>query len=81
MSETINDLFWRTEITLTSTYAGAPYDCDTALKLIKAGTVPVEKTVTHRLAMRDAPGGFQAVCAPMEHECIKVIVEPHGIED
>ena len=32
---TINDLFWRTEITLTSTYAGAPSDCRTALKLIK----------------------------------------------
>jgi L-iditol 2-dehydrogenase len=78
---TINDLFWRTEITLTSTYAGAPYDCYTALKLIRAGTVPVEKTVTHRLAMKDAPKGFQAVCSPVEHECVKVIVEPHWIED
>jgi L-iditol 2-dehydrogenase len=77
----INDLFWRTEITLTSTYAGAPYDCDTALKLIRAGTVPVMKTVTHRLTMKDGPKGFEAVCSPVEHECIKVIVEPHGIED
>ncbi|MFH1351926.1 MAG: alcohol dehydrogenase catalytic domain-containing protein [Pseudomonadota bacterium] len=73
---TINDLFWRTEITLTSTYAGAPYDCDSALKLIKAGTVPVKKTITHRLAMEDASKGFQAVCSPMEYECVKVIVEP-----
>lgn len=72
----INDLFWRTEITLTSTYAGAPYDCDMALKLIKAGTVPVTKTITHRLAMGEAFKGFQAVCSPTEHECIKVIVEP-----
>ena len=77
----INDLFWRTEITLTSTYAGAPYDCDTALKLISAGTVPVEKTVTHRLSMKDGPKGFEAVCSPVEHECVKVIVEPHGIDD
>ena len=73
----INDLFWRTEITLTSTYAGAPYDCDTALKLIRAGKVQVEKTITHRLSMKKAPVGFQAVSSPMEHECIKVIVEPH----
>jgi len=72
----INDIFWRTEITLTSTYAGSPYDCDTALKLIKAGAVPVEKTVTHRLGMEEAPNGFQAVCSPIEHECVKVIVEP-----
>ena len=74
---TINDLFWRTEITLTSTYAGAPFDCRTALKLIKRGGVHVLETVTHRLRMSEAHLGFQAVCAPTEHDCIKVIVEPH----
>ena len=73
---TINDIFWRTEATLTSTYAGSPSDCSTALKLIKAGSVPVRTIVTHRLVMKEAPGGFQAVCSPMEHDCIKVIVEP-----
>lgn len=73
---TINDIFWRTEITLTSTYAGSPHDCKTALKLIKAGAVPVEKTVSHRLGMEEAPGGFQAVCSPAEYDCVKVIVEP-----
>ncbi|MFH1627898.1 MAG: alcohol dehydrogenase catalytic domain-containing protein [Pseudomonadota bacterium] len=73
---TINDLFWRTEISLTSTYAGAPVDCMTALKLIKDGGVPVLKTVTHRLTMAEAPTGFQTVCSPAEHECVKVIVAP-----
>lgn len=73
---TINDLFWRTEITLTSTYAGAPFDCRTALKLIKEGGIHVLETVTHRLGMSEAHLGFQAVCAPTEHDCIKVIVEP-----
>ena len=72
----INDLFWRTEITLTSTYAGAPVDCRTALKLIREGGVHVLETVTHRLGMSEAHLGFQAVCAPTEHDCIKVIVEP-----
>lgn len=72
----INDLFWRTEVTLTSTYGGSPSDCRLALKMIKAGAVPVQKTVTHRLAMREGPKGFQAVSSPMEHDCIKVIVEP-----
>ena len=72
----INDLFWRTEITLTSTYAGAPYDCETALRLIHSGSLPVEKTVTHRLGMVEATRGFETVCAPVENECIKVIVEP-----
>jgi L-iditol 2-dehydrogenase len=73
---TINDLFWRTEVTLTSTYAGAPFDCRTALKLIREGGIHVLETVTHRLGMSEAHSGFQAVCAPTENECIKVIVEP-----
>lgn len=76
LPSTINDLFWRTEITLTSTYAGAPFDCRTALKLIKEGGIHVLETVTHRLGMSEAHLGFQAVCAPTEHDCIKVIVEP-----
>jgi len=72
----INDIFWRTEVTLTSSYAGAPSDCLTALKLISAGAVPVLESVTHKLSMTEAPGGFQTVSAPTEHDCIKVIVEP-----
>jgi L-iditol 2-dehydrogenase len=72
----INDIFWRTEITLTSTYAGGPSDCRTALDLIGAGAVSVEKTITHRLSMDEAPKGFQVVASPVEHQCVKVIVEP-----
>ncbi|MEE9610570.1 MAG: zinc-binding dehydrogenase, partial [Desulfatiglandales bacterium] len=72
----INDLFWRTEITLTSTYAGSPADCDTALKLIQAGSIPVNRLITHRLGLAEAANAFQAVCSPMEHDSIKVIVEP-----
>ena len=75
---TINELFWRTEITLTSTYAGGPSDCSIALELIRTGSVAVEKTVTHRLAMKEGADGFRAVASPMEHECIKVIVEPQS---
>ena len=74
---TINDLFWRTEITLTSSYASAPLACKTALSLIKERAVPVFKTVTHRLALAEGPSGFKNVCAPTEHDCIKVIIEPH----
>ena len=74
---TINDLFWHTEITLTSSYAGAPVDCKTALSLIQEKAVPVLETVTHRLSLAEGPSGFQNVCAPTEHDCIKIIVEPH----
>lgn len=74
----INDIFWRTEVNLTSTYAGAPYDCDQALKLIAAGSVPVERLITHRLGLAQIQEGFSAVCSPTQHECVKVIIEPHG---
>ena len=73
---TINDLFWRTEITLTSTYAGGPGDCSTALKLIKAGTIRVRNLITHRLGLGEGGEGFKAVSSPVEHRCVKVIVEP-----
>ena len=72
----INDIFWRTEVTLTSSYAGAPSDCLNALNLIKAGSVPVLQSVTHRLSMAEAPKGFQIVSSPAENNCIKVIVAP-----
>jgi len=72
----INDLFWRTEITLTSTYAGSPADCDTALKLIRSGSIPLGSLITHRLGLADAGIGFQAVSNPLEHDCIKVILAP-----
>jgi L-iditol 2-dehydrogenase len=72
----VNDLFWRTEVTLTSSYAGSPSDCDVALRLIQAGGIPVSKLITHRLGLAEAADGFHAVSAPMDHDCVKVIVEP-----
>jgi len=72
----VNDLFWRTEMTLTSSYAGSPTDCDAALKLIRAGTIPVNMLITQRLALEEGARGFEALCSPMKYDCIKVIVEP-----
>jgi L-iditol 2-dehydrogenase len=74
----INDIFWRTEVTLTSSYAGAPADCLQALKLIAAGAVPVKEMITHRLSLEHAQEGFTAVCNPVDHDSIKVIIQPHA---
>ncbi len=71
----INDIFWRTEATFASTYAGAPADCQLALKLISAG-LPVNRLITHRLGMDEAQQGFLAVANPVEHRSIKVVIEP-----
>lgn len=73
---TYSDLFWRTEITLTSSYAGSPADCASALKLIQAGSLPLDRLITRRYPLEEGSKGFESVANPLEHECIKVIIEP-----
>ena len=70
----INDLFFRNDITLTTSYAGSPADHMTALELIRARTVQVKDMITHRLSLEETGLGFQLVVSG--HDCIKVIIEP-----
>lgn len=70
----INDLFFRNDITLTTSYAGSPADHMTALELIRARTVQVRDMITHRLSLEETGLGFQLVVR--RHDCIKVIIEP-----
>jgi len=72
----INRIFWRTEVNITSTYAAAPKDCATALRLIRAKTINVNDLITHRLSLEEAGAGFQAVADPVTHKCVKVILMP-----
>lgn len=73
----VNDIFWRTEITLTSSYAGSPADCQAALDLIRAGSIPLTRLISHRLPLKEGAEGFKVVSNPLENECVKVIIEPH----
>ncbi|MDP2730691.1 MAG: zinc-dependent dehydrogenase [Dehalococcoidales bacterium] len=70
----INELFWRNDITLTTSYAGSPADYQTALELIRAGTLPIDRMITHRLALAETGLGFQLVAKAQNS--IKVIIEP-----
>lgn len=70
----INELFFRNDITVTTSYAGSPADYQTALELIRAGTVPVGRMVTHRFALAEIGTGFQLVATA--RDSIKVIIEP-----
>jgi L-iditol 2-dehydrogenase len=72
----VNDIFWRTEVTLTSSYAGGPEDCWTALKIIRAASIPIRVLISKQLPLKQGHKGFIAVANPLEHECIKVILEP-----
>ena len=70
----INELFWRNDVTLTTSYAGSPADYQTALELIQAGTIPVRQMITHRLGLAETGLGFQLVAEAQNS--IKVIIEP-----
>ena len=70
----INELFWRNDITLTTSYAGSPADYQTALELIRAGTLPISQMITHRLPLSETGLGFQLVAEAKDS--IKVIIEP-----
>lgn len=70
----VNDLFFRNDITLTTSYAASPADHVTALELIRSQRVRVGEMITHRLGLAEAGKGFQMVAAA--DKAIKVIVEP-----
>ena len=70
----VNDLFFRNDITLTTSYAGSPSDYAAALELIRARSVRVREMITHRLSLAEASLGFQLVANAQDS--IKVIIEP-----
>ena len=70
----INDLFWRNEITLTTSYAGSPADYTAALELLRARRIHIDEMITHRLSLEEAGIGFQLVADAQNS--IKVIIEP-----
>ena len=70
----VNDLFWRNEITFTSSYGGSPADYAAALDLIQAGKVRVREMITHRLGLAETGLGFQLVARAQDS--LKVIIEP-----
>ncbi|MDP2931227.1 MAG: alcohol dehydrogenase catalytic domain-containing protein [Chloroflexota bacterium] len=70
----INNVFWRNDVTLTTSYAGSPADYAAALALIRARRVPVADMITHRLTLVETGLGFQLVAEAKAS--IKVIIEP-----
>jgi len=70
----INDLFFRNDITLTTSYAGSPKDYKDALELISSRKVNVKELITHRFGLADTQKGFQLVAKAQDS--VKVIIEP-----
>jgi L-iditol 2-dehydrogenase len=70
----VNDFFFRSDRTITTSYAGSPADHQTALDMIATGTVRVDPMITHRLGLAETQEGFRLVAEATES--IKVIIEP-----
>ncbi len=69
-----NEIFWRNELTLVSSYGAAPVDLEEALELIKAGEINVKDMITHRVKLVDIQKGFRI--AGEAKDSLKVVVVP-----
>ncbi len=69
-----NEIFWRNEVTVMSSYAAAPRDLKEALKLISQKKITVEDMITHRLPLEEIQKGFDLVVR--QRNSIKIITQP-----
>jgi L-iditol 2-dehydrogenase len=70
----INDIFWRRDVTITTTYAATPADCVQALDLIRWQRIRVSDMVSHRFGLADTAEGFRLVAEGSKS--LKVIINP-----
>lgn len=70
----VNELFFRNDVTITTSYGAAPYDSWMALQLIQSSTIKVKEMITHRLSLEETPLGFQITAKAQDS--LKVIIEP-----
>ncbi|MFA6320533.1 MAG: zinc-dependent dehydrogenase [Candidatus Omnitrophota bacterium] len=70
----INDIFWRNEVSIISSYAGSPKDHAEALKKIASHKINVCDMITHQFSLKDTGLGFKLVAEAKDS--IKVIIQP-----
>ncbi|MCL4322742.1 MAG: alcohol dehydrogenase catalytic domain-containing protein [Deltaproteobacteria bacterium] len=71
----INEIFWRTEVALLSSYAGSILDHRISLELIRSKRVNVKDMITNRLPLKDIAEGF-ALTAKAQ-DSLKIIINPN----
>ena len=71
----VNDIFWRSEVTVLSSYAGSPADHLEALGKIDSKKIEVCDMITHRFGLADTAKGFALTSGA--GDSLKVIIEPH----
>lgn len=70
----VNDIFWRNEITLTSSYAGSPADHREALALIRSKKLDMRAMISHTFGLADTVKGFALVAGA--GDSMKVVIHP-----
>lgn len=70
----INEIFWRNEITVASSYAASPDDHRRALEKIASHKINVYDMITHRLPLAETGRGFKLVAEAKDS--IKIIIKP-----
>ncbi|MGC8554356.1 MAG: zinc-dependent dehydrogenase [Candidatus Acidulodesulfobacterium sp.] len=70
----INEIFWRSEVTLLSSYAGSILDHNIALELINSGRINVKDMITDRFPLEDIAKGFELTAKAQDS--LKVIINP-----
>ncbi len=70
----VNDVFWRRDVSVTTTYAASPADCMMALDLIQWQRVTVNDMITHRFGLAETVEGFRLVAEG--GSSLKVIINP-----
>ena len=70
----INEIFWRSEVTLLSSYAGSILDHKTALELIRSGRINVKDMITNRFHIESIVKGFELTA--QAQDSLKVIINP-----
>ena len=66
--------FWRSELSVVSSYGAAPVDLEEALDLIKDGKINVKDMITDRVRLEDIQKGFKI--AGEARDSLKVVVVP-----
>jgi L-iditol 2-dehydrogenase len=67
--------FWRSEITLKTSYGAAPKDLEESLEIIAQKKIKVAEMITHKLSIKEAAKGFKLVAEA--GDSLKVIIEPN----
>ncbi len=71
----INDIFWRKDILITSSYAASPHEYSLALRLIQLKKVNVKDMITHVFSLMEIQKGFELMSK--SENSLKIIIKPN----